>query len=222
MEIGEIKRPAKEVIEGFKEIPTSTISDVLDKMGIDGIINGFQHLVPGVRIAGPAFTVKQVTGVLGTYTAKDGFQDGFIDMMEKGDVWVIDMAGRQLSNLGDMVSLALKLKGVAGAVVDGGTRDVETIIKVGFPVYTRHTCATNGVGRRKLVGINIPIQVDNIRVNPGDVIVADDTAVAVVPAEKAEEILQQCQQIEEAEKQFENALREGKTFSQASRRWGMV
>ncbi len=222
MDIGEIKRPLKEVTDGFKEIPTSVISDVMDKVGMDGIVNGFQHVVPGVRIAGPAFTAKQIPGLLGMYTHEEGSLGQILKTIEKDDVWVVDMAGRQLSNLGDMVSLAMKLKGVAGVVVDGGVRDVEDIVKIGFPVYARHTCATNGVGRRKLVGINVPIQIGNIRVNPGDIIVADDTAVAVVPAEKAKEILQQCQKIVEAEKHFEKSLREGDSFMEATRKWGRV
>lgn len=222
MEIGEIKRPPREVVDGFKEIPTSTISDVLDKMGIEGIINGFQHLVPGVRIAGSAFTVKETCGVRGTYTRDDVPFGELFDMMEKGDVIVADMAGRRVSTLGDMASLALKLKGVTGAVVDGGVRDVEGIVKVSFPVYARHTCATTAVTRVKFLALNVPVQIDNVRVNPGDIIVADDTAVAVVPADKAREILQQCQQIEETEEQFEKSLREGGTFLQASRRLGRM
>ncbi len=222
MEIGEVKRPPREVIEGFKEVPTSTISDVLDKMGIDGIINGFQHLVSGVRIAGSAFTVKETGGVRGTYTQADVPFGKLFDMMERGDVMVADIAGRQVSTLGDMASLALKLKGVAGAVVDGGVRDVEGISRVGFPVYTRHTCATAALTRLKFLAVNVPVQIGNIRVNPGDVIVADDTAIAVVPADKAKEILQQCQQIEETEKQFEKFLQEGETFLQAFRKLGRI
>lgn len=222
MDIGEIQRPPKEIIAGFIKIPTSVISDVLDKMGINGIVNELQHFLPGSRIAGPAFTAKHVTGVLGMYTVQEGSLGKIIDMIENGDIFVVDMAGKKLSNLGDRVALAMKLKGVAGAVVDGGVRDIDGIAEVGFPVHARHACATNGVGRRKLVGINVPVQIDDIRVNPGDIIVADDTAVAIVPAEKAGEILQQCQKIEESEKQFEKALKEGMTFSEATKKWGNV
>lgn len=220
MEIGKINRPPPEIIEGFREIPTSTISDVLDKMGIEGIINGFQRLVSGIRIAGAAFTVKETSGVRGTYTKQDVPFGELFDMLEKGDIMVVDNTGRQISTLGDMASLALKLKGVAGAVVDGGVRDVEGIVRVGFPVYTRHTCATTAVTRIKFIALNVPVQVGDVKVNPGDIIVADDTAVAVVPADKAKEILEQCRQIEEIERQFEDFMREGGTFLQASRKFG--
>lgn len=222
MDIGEIKRPSKEIIEGFRKIPTAVISDVFDKMGIYGIINGFQHFIPGARIAGPAFTVKHIPSLLGVYTPAEGSLDQVIDTIEKDDIFVVDMAGKQLSNLGDRIALAMKLKGVAGAVADGGVRDIDGIVELGFPVFARHVCATNGAGRRKLVGINVPVQIGDIRVNAGDIIVADDTAIAVVPAEKASEILRQCRQIEESEKRVVKALKEGQTFSEATRKFGRV
>lgn len=215
MEVAKIRRPPHEIIEGFKQIPTSTISDVLDRMAIDGIINGFQHLVVGIRIVGPAQTVKEAIGVRGTY-ARDQFPTHqIIDMMEKGDVLVCDNGGKQVSTMGDLGSKAMKLRGVAGMVVDGGVRDVEGIIEVGFPAYARYTCATSGMTRVKVVGLNVPVQIDNIKVNPGDIIVADDTAVAVVPADKAEEILRQCRQIGGTEKRVIKELEAGKSFEEA-------
>ena len=81
MEEGKLERPPKEIIEGFRAIPTATISDVLDSMGISGIINGLRPLVPGVRIAGAAFTVKSITGERGTYSMADFPVGQVIDLM---------------------------------------------------------------------------------------------------------------------------------------------
>ena len=218
MEIGEIKRPSKKLIEGFRDVHTATISDVFDLMGIDGttrVINGFQRLQTGVRIVGPAFTSKSITGLWGTYTEADCPTGEYIDLMENGDVRVYSMSGRQIAaGLGDMAALALQLKGVVGAVVDGGIRDVDEIIKIGFPAFASHICAT-GVGRHKVIGVNVPVQISNVMVNPGDIIVADDTAVAVIPPDKAEEVLQRSLEIEEIEKEFRKYLQEGNTFLQA-------
>ena len=68
---GTIARPSADVIRGFSAIPTATISDVLDSMKIGGIVNGFRCLIPSVRIAGCAFTVKSIAGERDTYTAAD-------------------------------------------------------------------------------------------------------------------------------------------------------
>ncbi len=222
MEEGKLERPPKEIIEGFRAIPTATISDVLDSMGISGIINGLRPLVPGVRIAGAAFTVKSITGERGTYSIADFPVGQVLDLMEKDDIFVCDLGGQQVSHMGGLASLAMKLRGVAGMVVDGGVRDVEHIISEGFPTYTRHTCATSGKFRVKILANNIPVEIGSVRVYPGDIVVADDTSVAVVPADKAKEVLQECQRREELEAQFVAELKKGSTFLGASRKLGIM
>jgi regulator of RNase E activity RraA len=97
MEIGEIKRLPKEVIEGLKGLATSTIGNVLDDMNIRGIIKNFKSLSPDFGFVGSAMTVKEVTGVLGTYTNKDFKLGAVIDAVEEGDVVVIDYGGQQVS-----------------------------------------------------------------------------------------------------------------------------
>jgi hypothetical protein len=76
-----------------------------------------------------------------------------------------------------MASLAAKVKGVAGLVVDGGVRDIDEMVEHRFPVFARHPVATTGRTRLKVNAINIPIEIDGVSVNPGDVIVADSTGV---------------------------------------------
>ena len=222
MKKGRLERPPRAVIEGFRNIPTSTISDVLDARGINGIINGLRALVPAVRIAGAAFTIKSIAGERGSYSMLDFPSGELIESMEQDDILVCDLGGQQVSTMGGLGSLAMKLRGVAGTVVDGGVRDVEYIISEGFPTYTRHTCATSGNTRVKILGSNIPVEIGGVRVCPGDIVVADDTAVAVVPAGKAKEVLQECQRIEALEAQFVEELKRGGTFLEISQKLGIV
>jgi len=140
--------------------------------------------------------------------------------LKEGDIFVSDMGGCQISGMGDLRALALKLKGIAGAVIDGGVRDVEQIIREGFPIYARHIYATSYKTRAKWVGINIPIQVRGVRVNPGDIIVADGTSIAVVSADKAEQILREGQRLEEVEEKFRSELRKGKMLDEVSNELG--
>jgi len=222
MEKGKLERPPKELIEGFRDIPTSTISDVLDKTGINGIINGLRPLVSGVRIAGAAFTIRAIVGERGSYSRSDFPVGEVIGLIETGDVLVCDLGGQPVSTMGGLGSLAMKLRGVAGMVVDGGARDAEQIIRISFPAYLRHVCATSGKTRIKWLAMNVPIEVGSVRVCPGDIVVADDTSVAVVPADKAREILEQCQRLEKFEAQFEEELRKGGTFLEISRKLGIM
>ena len=222
MEKGKLERPPKEIIEGFRDIPTSTISDVLDKTGLNGIINGLRPLVSGVRIAGAAFTIRAIVGERGSYSRSDFPVGEVIGLMETDDVLVCDLGGQPVSTMGGLGSLAMKLRGVAGMVIDGGARDAEQIRHIGFPAYLRHVCATSGKTRIKWLAMNVPIEVGSVRVCPGDIVVADDTSVAVVPADKARDILEQCQHLEKFEAQFEEELRKGGTFLEISRKLGIM
>ena len=222
MEEGRLGRPPKELVEGFRDIPTSTISDVLDKMGLNGVINGLHVLVPGTRIAGTAFTIKAIAGERGSYSRSDFPVGEVIGMMETDDVMVCDIGGQRVSTMGGLGSLAMKLRGVAGMVIDGGARDVEQIRRNGFPAYVRHVCATSAKTRIKWLAINVPVEIDGVSVRPGDIVVADDTSVTVVPADKAKDILEECQRLEQFEAQFEEELKKGKTFLEVAQDLGII
>ena len=222
MEEGKLVRPPKEIIEGFRDVPTSTISDVLDKMGVSGVINGLHVLVPGSRIAGAAFTIKAIAGERGSYSSDDFPVGKVIGMMGADDVMLCDIGGQQVSTMGGLGSLAMKLRGVAGMVIDGGARDVDQIVRIGFPAYVRHVCATSGKTRIKWLAINVPVEIGEVSICPGDIVVADDTSVAVVPVDKAKDILEECQRLEQFEAQFEEELKKGKTFLETSRKLGIM
>jgi len=222
MEVGTIVRPPKTLLEGFRAIPTPTISDVIDSMGIDGIINGFRCLDPAVRIAGCAFTVKSIAGERGTYSAADFPIGKVIEEMVEGDVFAVDLGGTEVSHAGGLACTAMKARGVAGMVIDGGCRDIDHIMSIGFPAYSRHVCATGARSRIKIVAINMPIEMAGVRVCPGDVMVADATAVAVVPSAAAHTVLEECQRREELEDRFNKNLARGMTFEDSHKQLGIL
>ena len=79
-----------------------------------------------------------------------------------------------------LASRAMKNRGVAGMVIEGGCRDIDDITEVGLPTYTRHVTATTGRTRIKIVSTNFPVDIGNVRVFPGDVVVADDDGVVIL------------------------------------------
>ncbi len=222
MQEGPIARPSREIVEGFRAIPTATISDVLDSMNISGIVNGFRCLLPGVRIAGCAFTVRSIAAERDTYTAADFPIGRVIEKMEEGDVFMVDLGGREISHAGGLACTAMKVRGVAGMVIDGGCRDIDHIIGIGFRAYTRHVCATGARSRVKIVATNLPIEVGGIRVCPGDIVVADATSVAIVPSDVAQKVLEECQHREELEGQFVANLHKLATFEESHKKLGIL
>jgi len=215
MDVGEMARPPKKLIEGFKNLQTSTIGNALDDLNIQGVIQNIKPLAPGFNFVGGAFTVKEMTGVLGTYTLEDFRLGPVIDNTQEDDVIVIDNGGHQVSTWGGIASVAAQMRGVAGLVVDGGVRDYDEIIKTGFPVFSRHVVPTSGKTRVKIQAINTTVKIDGIRVRPGDIIVGDGTGIVCVPIEVADKVMEVTQELERQDNQAIEEIRNGLSFAEA-------
>ena len=222
MECGMIVRPPKSLIEGFRKLGTSTIGNVLDDLGISGVIQNIKPLSPGFRFAGTALTVKEVTGVLGTYTGEDFRLGPVIDSAQTDDVIVIDNGGHQVSTWGEIASLAAQMRGVCGLVVDGGVRDADEMRELKFPVFSRHVVGTSGKTRVKILSMNQVIKIDGIRVRPGDIMVGDGTGIVCIPVEVAEEVLTTTQKLDQQDKQAAEEIRKGMSFTEALRQFAKI
>ena len=209
-------RPSPDLVAAFKVMSTPNVSDALDRLGIAGGCLGLTPIVQGLHIAGPAYTVHYVpTGVV------KGTVGDFLDDVAPGEVVVIDNAGRTHCTVwGDLMTIAAHRKGIAGTVIDGVCRDVPRIRELSYPIYTRGHFMVTGKDRVQVDGINLPVCVGGIQVRPGDIVVADDSGVLVVPLEKAEEVLAAAREIAEAEDFIERALEQGETLAGARRRFG--
>ena len=222
MEIKDMRRPPKELVEGFRSVGTSTLGDILDGMGLEGVVSGLRPMKDGTVLVGPAVTVKQVSGVVGTYGIEDFPVGRVIDYAKPGDVLVFDNGGKAISTWGGLASTAAKIKGIEGVVIDGGCRDADQIAELDFPVFTRHITPTTGKTRIKILELNGTIQCGGMRIRPGDIIVADGTGIVVVPQEKAHDILEKAQEAEKAEERFVEQVKKGKTFLEAQKSTGRL
>src|SRR5512136_386363 len=204
----EIQRPDKNIVEGFHSLPTSTISDALDRMGIAGGCEGIFPIVPLVKMAGPAFTVRYVP--VGDY----------IDFAQAGDVIVLDNNGRTDCTVwGDILTVLAKMKAIGGTVIDGVCRDVPNILKEQYPIFTRGRFMMTGKDRVMVDAVNVMVSIGKRQVKPGDILVGDDSGVVVVPRERTEEVLSLAREIEEAENRIEEALRQGLSIREAREKY---
>lgn len=179
----EIQRPASEVIAAYHEIPASIASDVLNRMNV--MHASIKPLVNNVHLVGPAVTVKCMVGDnIMTHHA--------IYVAQPGDVLVIDARGHVHTSVwGGIQTFACRQRGIAGVIVDGSVRDLKDIRRIGVPVFC---LGVTPAGPHKGWGgsINEPIQCGGVAVMPGDLIVADDDGVTVVPREQAERLIPVC------------------------------
>jgi 4-hydroxy-4-methyl-2-oxoglutarate aldolase len=180
----DLPRPPSERVAAFASIG---VADVHEGMSTDGVLSPDIHaILPGAHIAGPALTVLCAAGdTLMMHRA--------LALSQPGDVIVIVTDQPTLTAMwGNLVTTCAKARGVAGVIVDGPIRDVAAIHAMQFPVWARMVSPRTST--RKGPGcINIPVLCGGIVIHPGDLIVADDDGVVVVPADKIEATLTKAQ-----------------------------
>jgi 4-hydroxy-4-methyl-2-oxoglutarate aldolase len=192
-------RPPDGAVERFLAIgdPTGLTSDAMDELGIaPGAIGAsvLKPTIPGTTMVGPALTVRNV---LQRADALAGARDGVNRMGEfeahnlatPGDVLVIQGVAN-ISNMGGISALTGKRQGEAGAVVMGGIRDIAHSRVVGFPLWSSEVSPVTGKWRIETVEINGSVQIGEVRVEPGDLVVADDSGVCFIPHDYILEVLE--------------------------------
>src|SRR5262249_59771647 len=98
--------------------------------------------------------------------------------------------GAGYAGIGGLMATAMKYRGFAGAVIDASVRDTPQIRKLQFPVFSRGVVPSTTINHYRVSGVNVPVTCAGVRVNPGDIVAADEDGVAVVPREKAAHALQ--------------------------------
>lgn len=219
-----IERPAPAVIAGYRELeePTPALSDVLDSMGINGTVAAslLRPVVPGKTVVGPAVTLRYLVERL---TVTESFAEKAVARLadrevyavaEPGDVGVMDAAGAEVSCQGGLSTTVAVARGMAGNVVYGGVRDVATIREKQYPTWSVHVTPRTGKYRLEAIELNGPVSVAGVQVRPGDLVVADDTGVVVVPLERAEEVLRRAQEVAAKERRILEMMAGGATLAE--------
>lgn len=179
---------------------TELISDVLDDLGIPGVVSAsvLKPTIAGVRIVGPALTVRNIRLPGDPYTlARAGHINRQADfeahnLTHPGDVIVIQGCDL-ISNMGGISATMSKRQGGAGAIIAGGIRDVGHSRTIGYPIWSTSVTAVSGKWRMETMEINGTIEIGGIQVAPGDIVVADDSAVCFVPRNRAAEVAARAQ-----------------------------
>lgn len=203
------------ILAAFKALATPTIANALDDVGFAGVCLGLGQIVPGTRTVGRAVTVRHVVGARGDYSSADFKVGHMIDAASPGNVIVVDMGGHAVSTWGGLATLAAKVKGIGGLVVDGGVRDHEEMLQHRLPVFARHMTPLTGRTRLQLAAIGEPIRCGGVRVRAGDIIVADGSGVVVIPTELAGKVAELATQYTNDDHAAEADLRAGLSLREA-------
>jgi regulator of RNase E activity RraA len=202
------ERVSRTIIERFLALEdlSGTVSDVLDKLGVRGVVGSsvLRPTLPTARIVGQAVTVRSVpqdldplqslTTAENRMTEIEGINQG-----DPGDVLVIQGL-RDISNMGGIMASLAKRQGLVGAVVDGGVRDAGHSRSIEFPVWSRDISPITGKWRCVTVEVNGPVAIAGVAVRAGDLVVADETGTCFVPQALIAQVLAAAEEITEKER----------------------
>lgn len=203
-------------IERLRKMDTPCITDAMDKLGLFGALYHIKPVINGKKICGQAFTVHYLPCGLVKGTVGD-----FLDEVKPGEVIVIDNNGRDDCTVwGDIMAFTAMMKGVEGTVINGVCRDIPVVRETGYPIFSKGYYMVTGKDRVEVDAVNVPVNINGIRVNPGDYILGDDSGVVCIPKEKIEDVLKSAEAIEDTERKIIEEVKNGSTLKDARKKWG--
>lgn len=198
-------------IDVFEQCDTSIVSDAMDDHDLDGVMTGLEAVAPSHAAVGRARPVRFERARTEGLT---NFPYEMLDAIAEDEMFVLDGVVPEFSCWGGQASKLAENSGMAGVVVDGGYRDVPDIHDGSFPVFGRQPTPKSGQGRIRVASTNAPVTVDGIRVDVGDVVVADATGVVVVPVEHEDAVAESATDILADEGDLSEKIDQGKGIAE--------
>jgi regulator of RNase E activity RraA len=212
----------------YLKVDTATVADVLDVLGLpnQGLAPGFApYPAAAGKMGGWAYTIR---GRMRRYAGSgDPVKMKAVDGVGRGEITVWSGEGRGVCFFGELIALGMKRRGCAGALVDGGIRDIEWIARQRFPVYARYRTPIQSIGRWKVTAWQVAVDLPGatsrrVTVHPGDFVLADTDGVVVIPARVAEKVLVEAERLTETEIRIRRELDRGSSLQAVLAKHGHV
>ncbi|MCA4131644.1 RraA family protein [Arthrobacter sp. M4] len=202
------------LLEQYAALDSAAVSDALDALDLPPGQAGFLPVWGTPKIVGFALTVQlepYVPGPSGAHIGTTAVADA-----DDTNVIVVANEGRtDVSCWGGLLSLGAKLKGARGVVADGACRDVHEAREIGFPVFAKCRIPATARGRLQQRSSGEPVQLGEVTVTPGDLVLADETGVVVVPSSHLEDVLERAQGVAAREQAIAADIRAGVALHEA-------
>jgi regulator of RNase E activity RraA len=212
------------LFESYRMVEVASVADAYEQLYHERahMSHDMRPLVT-TKFAGPAVTV-----LLKKEEHKDGASASqgmlsAIDEAPAGSVYVMVLEdGLDFAGVGGLMVTAMKSRSLAGAIVDAGIRDTPQIKKLQFPIFSRGVVPATSVNHYRFAGMNIPVTCAGVKVNPGDIITADEDGVAVVPKARAEAVLKKAQELDDTEHRMIPFIEKFRSIREAVAKFGRI
>ncbi|MDZ8117015.1 RraA family protein [Pontiella agarivorans] len=205
------------------ELYTPVLGDILDDLG------NYHHFLPqpvqpareAMKIAGRAMPVVQAD-VYGPQEKPFGLLTEALDQLEAGEVYIASGGDMRCAYWGEILTATARMRGAAGAVVNGFHRDTPQMLEQNFPVFSRGRYAADSGVRTIIQAYRVPIEVGGVWINPGDLVFGDLDGVLIIPKEIETEVV--CKALEKArgEKMVRKEIENGMSSTDAFAKYGIL
>ncbi len=215
----EVAAPTDPLLAGFARSTVASVSDAVDQViGKRGYLaHDMRPYVSGAFVGRAATALvkaappEQATPALAVKHSVE-----MIDSANPGDVGVIVMENTlDVAAIGGLMGTAAKSRGMAGMVLDGAVRDLAELRALGLPVYARSVSPATAVGRYASVSKQVPVECAGVSIAPGDIIVAGEDGVVVVPKDRAADVLKRSQEIDARESKMVPFIKQYRSLQKA-------
>lgn len=215
-----------EIAERYKKLYSALVYDTLEEFGYpdQALSQGIKPLERAMKIAGPAFTVR------GSNSPSREKKETGLEMIESlwpGCVCVYDTGNDYVAaHWGEITSTAARGQGCVGTVIDGGVRDSDYVIKMGYPVFSRYQTPVEAFGRFDIIEWEKPINLagatsQRVAINPGDYVFGDLDGIVIVPSDLIMKVLEEAESRFETESKVREALKAGGKPLEVFRKFGV-
>lgn len=212
------------------ELYSSVIGDILDQMGYvhQFLPSRIQPLREHMVVAGRAMTVLEADVCAGDGGRSPVLQRNFglmldaLDDLKKDEIYICSGASPSYALVGELMCTRMQILGAAGCVVNGFHRDTRGILDLDFPCFSYGRYAQDQAPRGKVLDYRVPIEMDGVRILPGDLIFGDLDGVLVIPRKVEQEVLERAYEKATGEKTVAQAIRGGMSAVESFRVHGIM
>lgn len=215
-----------------RELFTAVVGDVMDKLGLQRqfLVPQIQPLRDDMVVIGRAMPVleadvfaENIEGSANPLMRKSfGLMLEALDDLKAGEVYICTGSSPRYALWGELMSTRAMKLGAVGAVVDGYSRDTRGILALDFPVFSYGRYAQDQGPRGKVIDYHVPIEINGVRIEPGDIVFGDLDGVCIVPQRAANDVFNAALEKARGEKRVAQAIREGMSAVEAFAKFGIM